>query len=120
MKANMLKPPLMRINGNDHEKVCMKATQFPIVINNATTGHKLQGSSVDQLFVHEWQYTTNWAYVVLSRVRTLKGLYMRDALDRNLSKYKVLEKLTKMLDRMRKAAPAPLTDSDYEQILKYD
>ena len=45
---------------------------------------------------------------------------MRDALDRNLSKYKVPEKLTKMLDRMRKAAPAPLTDSDYEQILKYD
>ena len=117
-KAAMLKPPLMRIDGKDREKIGMKATQFPIVINNATTGHKLQGSSVDQLFVHEWQYTTNWAYVVLSRVRTLKGLYMRKALNRNLSKYKVPEKLTKMLDRMRKAAPAPLTDSDYEQILK--
>ena len=65
----------------------------------------------------------NWCTnvpVVLSRVRTLKGLYMRKALNRNLSKYKVPEKLTKMLERMRQAAPAPFTDSDYEQILKYE
>jgi hypothetical protein len=29
----------------------MKATQLPRLVNNATTGHKLQGSSVDSLFV---------------------------------------------------------------------
>jgi hypothetical protein len=38
--------------------------------NNATTGHKLQGSSVDSIFVHAWIY--EWAYVVLSRVRLTK------------------------------------------------
>ena len=37
----------------------MKATQLPIIVNNATTGHKLQGSGVDTLFVHNWSYVTN-------------------------------------------------------------
>ena len=51
----------------------MQATQVPILINNATTGHKLQGSSVDSLFVHNWSYVTIWVYVMLSRVRTRAG-----------------------------------------------
>ena len=118
MKARMLKPSFIRTSDDDRELLRMQATQFPIVINNATTGHKLQGSSVDRLFVHEWLYATNWPYVVLSRVRTLDGLYLRKALNRDLSKYKVPEKLTKMLERMRKAAPPTLTEAEYEEILK--
>ena len=37
----------------------MKATQLPIIIKNATAGHKLQDSGVDTLFVHNWSYVTN-------------------------------------------------------------
>jgi hypothetical protein len=33
-------------------KVTMRGTQLPIICNNATTGHKLQGSSIESLFVH--------------------------------------------------------------------
>ena len=57
-------------------KICLH--QFPIVLNHATTGHKLQGKSVDQLVVAEWSKTKNWAYVVLSRVRSLDGLFLME------------------------------------------
>jgi hypothetical protein len=69
----------------------MKGIQLPVV-SNATTGHKLQGSSVDSIFVHAWIYE-NWTYVVLSRVRTHKGLYLRHPLDFDLRRYAVPPRL---------------------------
>ena len=54
----------------------MKGMQLPLVSNTATTGHKLQGSTVANIFVHDWNYTTNWPYVVLSRVRTMRGFFL--------------------------------------------
>ena len=80
----------------------MSARQFLFVINNATTGHKLQGSSVDKLFVHCWVYVQNWVYVMLSRVRRRKGLYLRVKLSDDLTKYAVPKKLTNMLNRFRR------------------
>ena len=50
----------MQQTGKDTELFYMKATQFQIIVNNATTGHKLQGSGVENLFVHNWYYVTNW------------------------------------------------------------
>jgi hypothetical protein len=41
---------------------------FHTVGNFATTGHKLQGKSVNELVVAEWSKVKNWAYVVLSKV----------------------------------------------------
>ena len=54
----------------------MGLTHFPIVLNRATTGHKLQGKSVDKLVIAQWTKTRNWGYVVVSRVKTLSGLYL--------------------------------------------
>jgi hypothetical protein len=53
-KAKILKPRELQVKGDEREVLQMQATQLPILINNATTGHKLQGSSVDSLFVHNW------------------------------------------------------------------
>ena len=55
--------------------------QFPIILNTATTGHKLQGQTVDSLLINDWQYGQNWAYVVLSRSTTLNGIFLREELD---------------------------------------
>ena len=55
--------------------------QFPLNIANARTVHKLQGTSLQNLFVSNWSYGPNWAYVVLSRVRTSNGLFLRLPLD---------------------------------------
>ena len=49
--------------------------------------------SKDTLIVNSWNYGfANWIYVVLSRVRTLSGLYLCTPLDMNKS-FKVPEKL---------------------------
>lgn len=46
-----------------------------------TTGHKLQGMSKDGMIITKFDYSfPNWVYVVLSRVRTLDGLYLYEKL----------------------------------------
>jgi hypothetical protein len=77
----------------------MKGLQFALTSNSATMGHKLQGCTVDEILVNNWWYTSNWAYVVLSRVTQQKGLYMRTALDKDPSQYGSNPLLMEMLDK---------------------
>jgi hypothetical protein len=64
-----------------------RMTQFPINLNDATTGHKLQGMSKDVIIITSWPkgglsaLFKNWEYVVLSRVRTIEGLYLFEPID---------------------------------------
>jgi hypothetical protein len=58
--------------------------QIPANINDATTGHKLQGMSKDIIIVASWPTKSmfrNWEYVVLSRVQTLSSLYLVKPID---------------------------------------
>ena len=75
----------------------MKGTQFPIISNSATTGHKLQGCTVDEVLVNDWHYSANWAYVVLSRVKKMSGLMLKKYLTTDLSKYEKPKEMKKML-----------------------
>ena len=56
--------------------VKISLTQFPLNISNARTGHKLQGRDLDNVFIYSMDYTGNWIYVVLSRVKPLEGLFL--------------------------------------------
>jgi hypothetical protein len=49
----------------DLPKCVQLSFQWPTIGNFATTGHKLQGKSVNELVVAEWSKVKNWAYVVL-------------------------------------------------------
>ena len=66
-------------------------TQIPANSNDATIGHKLQGLSKDTIVVTSWPtgglvaMFKNWEYVVLSRVRTLSGLYLVEPIDMDKS-----------------------------------
>jgi ATP-dependent DNA helicase PIF1 len=53
-------------------------TQYPIIIAWAVTVHKVQGSELDcaQLDIGENIFEYNQIYVALSRIRTLKGIYL--------------------------------------------
>ena len=73
---------------------------FAIIINHATTGHKLQGKSMDALVVAEWSKTKNWAYVVLSRVRTLDGLYFLKPIPTNID-FNPMPLYLRMMERLR-------------------
>jgi len=93
----------------------MKASQIPTVINNATTGHKLQGSGVETLFVHSWSYVTNWVYVMLSRVKTRNGLFARHKLSKDLTKYQMPTLLIRMMSKFERKAPTYWTEEEYEE-----
>ena len=65
-----------------------RMTQLPINVNDATTGHKLQGMSKDIVIITSWPtggLFKNWEYVVLSRVRTRDGLYLFQPIDMDKS-----------------------------------
>jgi len=115
-KAKILKPQALQVKGDDREVLQMKATQIPVVVNNATTGHKLQGTGVDSLFVHNWSYVTNWVYVMLSRVRTHDGLFCRKPLSYDLNKYAVPESLKRMLAEFATRSATYWNDDEYNRI----
>ncbi len=97
LKTNMM--------GMDHTfRFPISTNQFHVLVNHATTGHKLQGRSVDNLFVSSWTHTSNWPCVVLSRVRKLKGLFLRKPLDKTKD-CRVDERLVAMLKKFERLEP---------------
>lgn len=119
--AKIPKPPSVCTNMNETEHVRMQANQIPIIVNNATTGHKLQGADVTNIFVHCWSYVTNWAYVMLSRVTTLNGLHMRKALSKDLTKYEMPKELKALMNFFAtKRSPTYWDEQDYEELFPND
>jgi hypothetical protein len=75
-------------------------------VNHATTGHKLQGQTKDDgVFIKEWEYRKNWAYVVLSRVTTLAGLFLQKPINATKN-YAKDSRLLNMLSQFKKRTPA--------------
>ena len=80
----------------------MKITYIPINSSISTTGHKLQGKTLDHLVVNSWAYgCPHWVYVVLSRVKTLNGLILNEKLDEDRS-YEANRELVRWEERMKK------------------
>ena len=97
--------------------LALQGTAFPIISNNCTTGHKLQGCTVDSILVNDWHYKQNWVYVVLSRVKTMKGLYLRKKLDTNLDKYTKSEDMKAMIKKFADTvAVTHITQEEYETL----
>jgi hypothetical protein len=87
-----------KISVDDEARVVMmKGNQFPLISNSSTTGHKLQGCTLKQLAIFEHFYGQNWMYVVLSRVRTMAGLFFAVPLSEDLSKYSMPDKMKEMI-----------------------
>eukprot|EP00985_Skeletonema_marinoi_P034985 scaffold45324_cov168-Skeletonema_marinoi.AAC.5 len=87
-----------------------KVKQVPVNSNIATTGHKLQGMSKDVLIIiiNDWNYRcANWVYVVLSRVRTLAGLYLMKPLDLERS-FNVPQSLIRFEQRLKDNKERPI------------
>jgi hypothetical protein len=94
--------------GNHRLHVSISITQFPVLVNQATTCHKLQSKSKDNLVVSGWSYARNWPYVVLSRIRSLTGLFLREPLDPTKD-YSMDPGLVAMLDYFKRTkSPQPV------------
>ena len=71
------------------------------------TGHKVQGFSIDAIILgalgkHHKNGLSGWLYVVLSRVRTVNGLYLMEQIEQDPAKYIIRTDVVKEMDRLRK------------------
>ena len=99
--------PIELIPGEKTRKIVRASiNRFPVLINHATTGHKLQGQTKPSLCISDWHYGANWPYVVISRVKTLKGLFLLKPI-REDHDFSQDERLIRMLTRMRTKTPTP-------------
>jgi len=105
VRVHFPKPTSLATDDDKRMYISMKMNQFSMNINHATTGHKLQGKSLDQLFISSWSYQRNWPYVLLSRARTLNGLFLRHklkpAVGKDSKNYSVPLELVKMMKRFQ-------------------
>ena len=73
------KPELNRATGSLSYQSMAKFRQFPIRVAYANTIHKTQGATLDQAIIDlgEGAFSTGQAYVALSRVKTMDGLFLK-------------------------------------------
>lgn len=116
VKAKLNTPLYNKTIDSDGNPARMTAMQLPILINNATTGHKLQGTSIESLFISQWNYSKNWPYVMLSRVKTIDGLYLRTPLSTDLDHYKIPEKLFQLVEDLKQFLPKKIPKNIYKQL----
>jgi hypothetical protein len=113
--ANHPKPEILRASRDKTEKIKMSANQIPVVSNNATTGHKLQGFSKDNTFIGHFKHgLKNWCCIVLSRARTRQGLFLMEPLD-PLENFDADPKLDAMLARFQHCKAPRETDFVFQQ-----
>ena len=93
--------------GKNNKTFSVSVTQFPCTLANIITGHKIQAQSLNSVIlgtlskIHQYG-TTGWIYVVLSRVRTLSGLFLLVKLCTDVKKYKPRISVMKEMTRLRK------------------
>ena len=59
---------------------------------------------------------TNWPYVVMSRVKTIKGLFLRKSLSRDLKNYEVPRGYLSMINKLKMRRPNELTEDEYSHL----
>ena len=109
----------LRTSSGQREQWTVRITHFPLVLTWATTVHKLQGQTVDRLFIHSWKEAADWIYVALSRVATRSGLFLNKYLPFQLPSLQPDEDYKSMITffRTRRTRPA-LDAADIETILR--
>jgi hypothetical protein len=86
-------------------RLSIEMTQIPIIVNNATTGHKLQGQTKHNLVIVVWCNKKNWNYVALSRVTTRAGLFLVHPLPYTTD-FSISNDLTNMLVTLKAKMPS--------------
>ncbi len=86
-----------------------------VLLNHATTGHKLQGKSMNELVIAEWSKKLNWAYVAISRVRMLAGLFLLSPIPPDIN-FTPCPSYLRMMNQLRSSILASPEDvSEYMQ-----
>ena len=100
-----------RSRSHSQEILSLSAFQIPFITNDATTGFKLQGSSVDNIVVTELSDKANWTYVLLSRVRTINGLFLKNKIPTDPALYAFDPKLKALMEEFCTKFPRVCIDN---------
>jgi len=89
--------------------------QIPLVLSWAMTIHKAQGATLDAAVMDLGNdiFEYGQAYVALSRVKTLDGLYLRSL---NTNKIKVHPKVVDFYQQIRSIAPTTIIQEELEEL----
>ena len=101
------KPQAKILRFSATSKVNVSIKQLPCVLSLILTGHKVQGFSVVAIILgalgkHHKNGLSGWLYVVLSRVRTVDGLFLMEKIEQDPTKYILRSDVVKEMDRLRK------------------
>jgi hypothetical protein len=99
--AFRVKYPISEFGLNTRIQTSIELQYLPVIVNHATTGHKLQGKTVKSLVIAEWSRVKNWAYVVISRVKTLSGLFLLKPVPEDID-FSPAEEYLEMMTILRK------------------
>jgi hypothetical protein len=80
-----VKYPISEFGVKSRVQTNIELQHLPVIVNQATTGHKLQGKTVKSLVIAEWSKVKNWAYVVLSRINKLNGLFLMSPISEEIN-----------------------------------
>jgi len=87
-------------------KISLSITQFPIIPAHCISGHKMQGNTVDNVCITQFQShpapPKGWTYVTLSRVTRLSGLYLLSPVPTNLKHYQLSDELLAEEERLKR------------------
>jgi hypothetical protein len=93
------------------KNVSVTRKQFPVRLCWACTIHKIQGQSLDKVFVSfEGRFSDGQAYVALSRARSFNGLHLNNF---NNNKIKVSKPIQQEMERLRLSSRLHFPLSDF-------
>ena len=102
-----MKYPICEFGLNTRIQTSIELQFLPVIVNHATTGHKLQGKTVESLVIAEWSRVKNWNYVVFSCVRTLIGLFLTKPIPEDMEFSPASNYLEKMADLRKTILATP-------------
>jgi hypothetical protein len=70
------------------------------------TGHKTQGLTTDSIILSglapkDKSGVSGWLYVILSRVKTIEGLFLMENIEKNTTKYNARNDVKRKMNRLR-------------------
>ena len=104
-----------------------KRLQLPVNLNDANTGHELQGLSKDVTIIMSWPkggmttWSKNREYAVLSQVRSLAGLYLLEPieLEKSFTPSEELERHLRIVQTKEKQLFRKITNTKQKLAAKY-
>jgi hypothetical protein len=75
-------------NFNEFYRTQIQMHELPCVLSLVLTGHKTQGLTTNSIILaclapKDKSGVSGWLYVILSRVKTIEGLFLREKIEKN-------------------------------------